>query len=337
MTNQLKLIIDGEPVPASRPRFSSQGGKKWGYTDKKYRIYKNGIKVLYWDKYHNKQLFKKGAPLIAHIRFYRRIQKGLSKAEYKRRANHGDIKLPVRTKENGDIEFDAEKAAIGLGIVDTSKGNIKVRWSRLNTYLGSAKSGAHVLKGDFITEPQFYKLAIKANNATAEKFQDWVTSEVLPSIRKYGAYMTDQKAYDITHNKNSLADLLLQAGEQLKWKDAQITEMKPKAIFADSVSTSHTTILIGDLAKILKGNGINIGARRLFQWMRDNGYLIKRKGADYNSPTQKSMNLGLFQIKESSHVNGDGVTVVTKTPKVTGKGQNYFVNKFLSENERLEA
>lgn len=117
----------------------------------------------------------------------------------------------------------------------------------------------------------------------------------------------------------------------------QVEIMKPKAIFADSVSTSHTTILVGDLAKILKGNGINIGARRLFQWMRDNGYLIKRKGADYNSPTQKSMNLGLFKIKESSHVNGDGVTVVTKTPKVTGKGQNYFVNKFLSENERLEA
>ena len=116
----------------------------------------------------------------------------------------------------------------------------------------------------------------------------------------------------------------------------QVEIMKPKAIFADSVSASHTTILIGDLAKILKGNGINIGARRLFQWMRDNGYLIKRKGADYNSPTQKSMNLGLFKIKESSHVNGDGVTVVTKTPKVTGKGQNYFVNKFLSENERVE-
>lgn len=117
----------------------------------------------------------------------------------------------------------------------------------------------------------------------------------------------------------------------------QVDIMKPKALFADSVSASHTTILVGDLAKILKGNGINIGARRLFQWMRDNGYLIKRKGADYNSPTQKSMNLGLFQIKESSHVNGDGVTVVTKTPKVTGKGQNYFVNKFLSENEKVEA
>ena len=117
----------------------------------------------------------------------------------------------------------------------------------------------------------------------------------------------------------------------------QVDIMKPKALFADSVSASHTTILVGDLAKILKGNGINIGARRLFQWMRDNGYLIKRKGADYNSPTQKSMNLGLFKIKESSHVNGDGVTVVTKTPKVTGKGQNYFVNKFLKDSKKVEA
>ena len=129
---------------------------------------------------------------------------------------------------------------------------------------------------------------------------------------------------------STMAEALRLAADQQE----QIEAMKPKAIFADSVSTSHTTILVGDLAKILKGNGINIGARRLFQWMRDNGYLIKRKGADYNSPTQKSMNLGLFKIKESSHVNGDGVTVVTKTPKVTGKGQNYFVNKFLSENER---
>lgn len=132
---------------------------------------------------------------------------------------------------------------------------------------------------------------------------------------------------------STMAEALRLAADQQE----QIEAMKPKVIFADSVSASHTTILVGDLAKILKGNGINIGARRLFQWMRDNGYLIKRKGADYNSPTQKSMNLGLFKIKESSHVNGDGVTVVTKTPKVTGKGQNYFVNKFLKDNKKVEA
>lgn len=129
-------------------------------------------------------------------------------------------------------------------------------------------------------------------------------------------------------------EILQSENNQLRIENDQL---KPKALFADSVSTSNTTILVGDLAKILKGNGINIGANRLFKWLRDNNYLIKQKGTSYNMPTQRSMNLGLFKIKESSHVNGDGVTVVTKTPKVTGKGQNYFINKFLSRNERLEA
>lgn len=127
---------------------------------------------------------------------------------------------------------------------------------------------------------------------------------------------------------STMAEALRLAADQQE----QLELMKPKAVFADSVATSHTTILVGDLAKIIKGNGVDTGARRLFQWMRDNGYLIKRKGADYNSPTQKSMEMGLFKIKESSHVNGDGVTVVTKTPKVTGKGQQYFINKFLENN-----
>ena len=130
---------------------------------------------------------------------------------------------------------------------------------------------------------------------------------------------------------STMAEALRLAADQQE----QLEVMKPKAIFADSVATSHTTILIGDLAKIIKGNGIDIGARRLFQWMRDNGYLIKRKGADYNSPTQKSMDLGLFKIKESSHVNSDGVTVVTKTSKVTGKGQQYFINKFLENSSNI--
>ncbi len=127
---------------------------------------------------------------------------------------------------------------------------------------------------------------------------------------------------------STMAEALRLAADQQE----QLELMKPKAIFADSVATSHTTVLVGDLAKIIKGNGVDTGARRLFQWMRDNGYLIKRKGTDYNSPTQKSMEMGLFKIKESSHVNGDGVTVVTKTPKVTGKGQQYFINKFLENN-----
>ena len=180
-----------------------------------------------------------------------------------------------------------------------------------------------------INESGLYSLIISSKLPSAKQFKHWVTSEVLPAIRKHGAYMTDQKAFDVVHNESGLADLLQQAADQLKQKDIQIAEMKPKALFADAITESDTSILVGDLAKILRQNGIEIGARRLFQWLRKNHYLISRRGSDYNSPTQRSMEMGLFEIKESSHINGNGVNVITKTPKVTGKGQQYFVNKFL--------
>lgn len=232
-------------------------------------------------------------------------------------------------EENGQILFDAETAAIGLGLTETKKKVLYVRWRTLKSYLSQ-----EVAKGDFITEPQFYKLAIKANNETAEKFQDWVTSEVLPAIRKHGSYMTNEKAEALINRPNdTLADLLIQAGEQLKAKDIQISEMKPKALFADAVSASQTSILVGELAKLLKQNGIEIGANRLFTWLREKGYLIRRKGTDYNMPTQRSMELELFEIKEHNHINSNGVNVTTKTPKVTGKGQQYFINKFLSKGD----
>lgn len=185
--------------------------------------------------------------------------------------------------------------------------------------------------GWLVNESGLYSLIISSKLPTAKKFKRWVTSEVLPAIRKHGAYMTDAKAFDVVNNKAGLADLLQQAADQLKRKDIQIAEMKPKALFADSVSASDSTILIGDLAKILKANGVDTGAKRLFQWLRDKSYLINRKGSDWNSPTQKSMNLGLFVIKESTHTQPDGTVRVTKTTKVTGKGQQYFVNKFLGK------
>ncbi|OYS21811.1 phage repressor protein/antirepressor Ant [Lactobacillus taiwanensis] len=178
-----------------------------------------------------------------------------------------------------------------------------------------------------VNESGMYSLILSSKLPTAKKFKRWVTSEVLPAIRKHGAYMTDEKAFDVVHNKNGLADLLQQAAEQLKQKDIEIAEIKPKALFADSVATSHTTILIGELAKILRGNGIDIGANRLFAWMREHGYLINRKGSDWNMPTQKSMDLGLFKIKETTINHSNGSTSISKTPKVTGKGQQYFVNK----------
>ena len=122
--------------------------------------------------------------------------------------------------------------------------------------------------------------------------------------------------------------------EKRKQAEALNEANRPKVIFAEAVSASKTSILVGELAKILRGNGIPIGQRRFFQWLRENGYLIKRKGTDYNMPTQRSMELGLFEIKEGSYVNGDGVNVITKTPKITGKGQNYFINKFLKKGAR---
>lgn len=120
---------------------------------------------------------------------------------------------------------------------------------------------------------------------------------------------------------------------KLEHKDKLIAEMKPKALFADAVSASQTSILVGELAKLLKQNGVEIGANRLFAWLREKGYLIRRKGTDYNMPTQRSMELELFEIKEHNHINSNGVNVTTKTPKVTGKGQQYFINKFLSKGD----
>lgn len=181
-----------------------------------------------------------------------------------------------------------------------------------------------------INESGLYSLILGSKLPTAKEFKHWVTSEVLPSIRKHGAYMTDKKAFDVVHNANGLADLLQQAADQLKAKDIQIAEMKPKALFADAVSTSNSSILIGQLAKILRQNGVSIGQNRLFAWMRKHGYLGTR-GSNRNVPTQRSMELGLFKTKETVINHSDGHTTVNITTKVTGKGQQYFIQKFLGE------
>lgn len=199
------------------------------------------------------------------------------------------------------------------------------------TYLNRVSGSNYKTKTTVINESGLYSLILSSKLPNAKQFKRWVTSKVLPAIRKHGAYMTDEKAAAIVTDKNALADLLKQASDQLKAKDIQIEEMRPKALFADAVSASKQTVLIGELAKIMKGNGIEIGQNRLFAWLREHGYLISRKGTDYNMPTQKAMNLGLFKIKETTITHSDGHISVNKTPKVTGKGQQYFVNKFLTK------
>ena len=179
-----------------------------------------------------------------------------------------------------------------------------------------------------INESGLYSLILGSKLPSAKRFKHWVTSEVLPASRRNGVYMTDDKAYDITHNPDSLADLLLKAGEQLKEKEIIIQEMHPKAVFADAVAVSDDGILVGALAKLLKQNGVDTGQKRLFEWLRANGYLIK-DGRDKNIPTQRAMEMKLFKVKERTITNPDGSSRITRTCLVTGKGQQYFINKFL--------
>lgn len=186
-----------------------------------------------------------------------------------------------------------------------------------------------------INESGLYSLIISSKMPKAKEFKHWVTSEVLPAIRKTGGYLAGSE--DMT-DAEIMAKAVLVAQSTIQQRDQRIKELesdvaaaKPKVIFADAVSASDSTILIGDLAKILKQNGHPIGQKRLFNWMREQGYLIKRAGADYNSPTQRAMELGLFKIKETAISHSDGHVSVSKTTKVTGKGQQYFINKFCGE------
>lgn len=155
-------------------------------------------------------------------------------------------------------------------------------------------------KTTLINESGIYSLIFGSKLESAKRFNHWVTSEVLPTIRKHGAYMTDEKAFDVLHNAGGLADLLQQAAEQLKQKDIQIEIMKPKALFADAVASSKNSILIGELAKLIKANGYDIGQNKLFSWMRENGYLMK-SGEAYNQPTQKKHGTGTYEDKEVYH------------------------------------
>ena len=186
-----------------------------------------------------------------------------------------------------------------------------------------------------INESGLYSLVLSSKLPDAKKFRRWVTSEVLPSIRRNGGYITGQESLTDTE---LLAKAFLVAQRTIDERNARIRELEarneanaPKVIFADAVSASGSSILIGDLAKLLKQNGVeNMGQNRLFDWMRKNGYLIRRKGTDYNMPTQRSMEMGLFRVKETAVTHSDGHVTVNKTPKVSGKGQTYFINLFLS-------
>lgn len=190
----------------------------------------------------------------------------------------------------------------------------------------TATSQGNIASMSFIPESDIYRLIIKSKLPSAERFEKWLMEEVLPSIRKTGGYIAGQETMS---DAELMAKALLVANKQIEERNKQIEEMQPKAVFADAVSTSKTSILIGDLAKMICQNGMKIGQKRLFEWLRQNGYLIK-SGSSKNMPMQRYVEQGLFEVKESNVCNPDGSVRITKTTKVTGKGQVYFINKFLS-------
>ncbi len=238
----------------------------------------------------------------------------------------------VRTiEENGAVLFCGSDVAKALGY---SRPNDAVSAHCRATVKRSTPISGKMQEINFIPESDLYRLVFSSKLPTAEKFTDWVTSEVLPTIRRHGMYATPDTVEKMLADPDTTIKLL----ETIKQERAarQALEVKaeadkPKVLFAEAVSASHTSILIGDLAKILKQNGMDIGQNRLFQRLRDEGYLI-RDGERRNMPKQRYMDSGLFQIKETTINNPDGSIRVTRTVKVTGKGQQYFINRYLQKN-----
>lgn len=235
----------------------------------------------------------------------------------------------IRTAEvDGKPYFSGKDIAAALGYVETAKA---IREHCKGVYEIDTPTNGGIQPMKYISEGDVYRLIAHSKLPSAEKFERWVFDEVLPSIRKHGAYMTDdtlKKALTSPDFLIQLATELKQEQERNKELESKIQQDKPKVLFADAVETAKTSILIGDMAKILKQNGFDIGQNRLFEKLRNEGYLIKF-GERKNMPTQRSMELGLFEVKESSVVNPDGSIRITRTPKVTGKGQQYFISKFL--------
>ena len=238
----------------------------------------------------------------------------------------------VRTiTKDGEPWFVAKDISDKLGYAQTS--NMMKRIDD-EDFISSKLDGMN-MNSILINESGLYSAIIGSKLESAKRFKHWVTSEVLPSIRKNGGYIAGQESLS---DDELMAKALLVAQNKIAERDsiiaeknAQIEQMKPKQIFADAVETSRTSILVGDLAKLICQNGVQIGQKRLFEWMRQNGYLMKY-GASRNMPMQKYIEQGLFEIKENSIQSPNGNVRLTITPKVTGKGQVYFINKFLNES-----
>ena len=235
----------------------------------------------------------------------------------------------VRTKsQNNEVWFCLKDVCSILEIKNHK--DVVSRLNQKGVDISDTLTNGGMQKVTFINESNLYKVIFQSRKPQAERFTEWVTSEVLPSIRKHGMYATEETIDKILSNPDfgiRLLSELKEEREKTKLLKNENEQLKPKALFADTVSASDTSILIGQLAKFLKQNGNDIGQNRLFKILRKDGYLGK-SGENYNLPTQKSMNLKVMEIKERTVNNSDGSVRITKTPMITGKGQVYFVNRY---------
>lgn len=241
------------------------------------------------------------------------------------------------TTEDGRPLFCGRDVAIALGYKDTA--NALKQHCKGVAFHHPLETAGGTQQIRFITEGDLYRLVFNSKLPTAEKFEAWVVDDVLPAIRKHGGYLTPDKIEEALTDP----DTIIQLAQTLKREQARRRELEaqaakdaPKVLFADTVATAETSILVGQLAKILNNNGMKVGQNRLFKDLRARGYLSRRQGCDWNMPTQKSRDLDLFEIKESTHSQPDGTVRITKTTKVTGKGQLYFIDHYLKDwNKKL--
>lgn len=243
----------------------------------------------------------------------------------------------IRTiEDNGKVLFCGADVAKALGYARPNDAITAHCRCTVKCRIPHPQAPDKEIEMSFIPEGDVYRLITHSKLPTAEKFERWVFDEVLPSIRKHGMYATpttiEQMIADPA-NAIKVFSALKQEQERRKELEATVEHNAPKVLFAEAVQASHDSCLVGQLAKMIRQNGKPIGANRMFTWLRDNGWLCK-KGENWNMPTQKAMEAGYFEIKETVIANPDGSTKITRTPKVTGKGQIYFINWFLrGENE----
>lgn len=234
--------------------------------------------------------------------------------------------------EGGEPWFVAKDVCDALGLSNTTEALRNLDDDEVGSISNSevAQNGGRAPR--IISEPGFYKIVMRSRKPEAKAFQRWVTHEVLPAIRRDGGYMAakpDETPEETMARALRIADeTMRRQRERIEGLAAENAELRPKALFADAVAASDGTCLMGELAKMLRQNGVDIGQNRLFAWLRDNGWLGK-SGCNRNVPTQRAMDMGLFRIKETAVTHSDGHVTVTRTPKVTGKGQAYFVNRFI--------